>query len=393
MKTIDINVSGPVGCGKSAILAMIERELRRQGFAFRYANPAEDVPEKNLADVVGELAGLDRGAVAFVLRSDGGAAVDGSTAPLGVGYTPGKGWRRLGLGDGRDIGANRLFSGIEPRTVDGQEVVAIPAFHYRVESDDAGFRLWLSAQPRDGYTRHPAFMLDGAPMDEILVGAYEASGGDVAASQRGEKPMVNVSLPEMRNACAARGEGWGLWSIYELAAIQMLALVEVGHPDLQDAIGRGNVSGSGAVPGGSTSAAWRGLHELWGNVFHWVDGLRVSAAGDIEAWDLAGRREWVNTEIRSQLVEEGGWPTAFHAEPEIDALLLPCAVTGDRDQAMVRDYHFGAWEDVESYPIHGGSWGSGSYAGLFSLTLNNAPANSCTNIGGRLAKRVRSSAN
>lgn len=400
MNTIEITVTGPAATGKSAALTMIERELRRQGFAFRYADPADIPAPDHPAET---LESLSRSGHLFVL---GGAAAapavsapavsapvgptylaDPANAPLGVGYSHDAGWHHLDAVP--DVAGNRLFSRIITRVVDGQTVVAIPAFHYRTETGDTFFRLWLSAEAREGYRRHPAFMLDGKPIAEILIGAFEASGDTVAASVHGEKPMVSVTLDQMRAACAARGEGWGLWSIYELAAIQMLALVEFGHPDMQDAIGRGNVSGSGAAPGGSTSATWRGLRELWGNVWHWVDGLRISPSGHIQAWDQEGCREWVDTGIRSPLVDEGGWPADFHAEPEIDAILLPCALTDDRDDALVRDYHFGAWEGVESYPIHGGYWGHGANAGLFFLNLAYAASNSSPYIGGRLAKRVR----
>jgi hypothetical protein len=399
MRQIDISVSGPVGCGKSAILAMIEHELRRRGFAFRYANPAEDVPEKNMSDVLGDLIALDRGAVSFVLRSDVGALEMPALAdtPIGVEYDPDTGWSRIGFGDGRapdepEVKAHPLLSAIAPRRVGGQDMVAIPAFHYMARRDGERYRLWLSAVPRIGFRLHPAFMAQGHPVPEILIGAYEISEVEgQLASVAGRAPLTRVSLVDLRERVAEMGEGWGVWSAHELAAIQMLVLIDLGHPDIQSELGRGNVAAGGPCRTGESDAVWRGLHELWGNVWHWVDGMRVTKEGRVETWDRTGYQAWADTGASAPDIV--GFPTHICAAEALDHMFLPTAATDDPDEAMLSDFFVGPDEGYAGWPLHGGHWNYGSYAGLFGLDLYNVASDSYTNIGGRLAKRVLPPAN
>ena len=46
--------------------------------------------------------------------------------------------------------------------------------------------------------------------------------------------------------------------------------------------------------------------------------------------------------------------------------------------------HF--WQSANCVAYHGGHWGNGASAGLFSLNVSRAASDSDTGIGGRLAK-------
>lgn len=48
MNTVTITASGPVGCGKSAILGEIEIALKAIGVQVEYADPVEAQKEKNM---------------------------------------------------------------------------------------------------------------------------------------------------------------------------------------------------------------------------------------------------------------------------------------------------------------------------------------------------------
>lgn len=48
MNEITVTVSGPVGCGKSAIVGEIEIALRAIGVPVRHADPKADLSEKNM---------------------------------------------------------------------------------------------------------------------------------------------------------------------------------------------------------------------------------------------------------------------------------------------------------------------------------------------------------
>jgi len=78
----------------------------------------------------------------------------------------------------------------------------------------------------------------------------------------------------MVSRCSARNTGgvtgFRLIDIYQIAAIQYLALVEMGAPDSQTILGRGNCdcpSGGSAMNTGYTNAIWRALHEFIGVMY------------------------------------------------------------------------------------------------------------------------------
>lgn len=409
-KCIEITVAGPVGTGKSAVLGLIERELRREGFAFRYANPAEDIPEKNLADIIADLRGLDRGGVTFVLAqanageqairaADRGAKVYSAADVTGVALLPGAVTARIDL-DGNpaesiDFDMHPVWGAIHDITVDGQEMVFIPAFHYRAApapkgSPHAGQPCWwISTAPRDGFRLHPAFLRDGKPVSGILVGKHQASkDGDKAASKGGVKPWTSIDFPSAQAACSARGDGWRMWDVYDIAAIQMLALIEVGA-DLQDLIGRGNVDCDGVKPCGSSDATWRGLHDLWGNVWQMVDGVIADAQDVIHIRDINGLGQWVNTGITFGVDEESGWPCALHDESgdgfDLSAVFLPSTVTDEPEDALIKDYCYGSWRGRECVAYWGGAWSYGARAGVFTLNLSLPRSSAGSGIGFRPA--------
>ena len=206
------------------------------------------------------------------------------------------------------------WSDIRTETVDGQSMVWIPKFYYRVHTPTtgayAGKKCWEivdSAVP--GFAVHPAFVKAGSEIPGFYVGAYEcsvdANDSNKAASIIGKSPLVSIDFPTMQTSCAARNtggqSGWHLWNIYELAAIQMLCLIELGTPDVQTAIGSGNSASSAAVATGSTNAKWRGISELWGNVWHMVDGLKGSGP-TIEIFNRLGNGSYVYTGVAAPAV-------------------------------------------------------------------------------------------
>ena len=69
-------------------------------------------------------------------------------------------------------------------------------------------------------------------------------------------------------------------------------LIEYGAPNMQELIGRGHVDQTWTTSGnafgddktvktGTTNAVWRGIHELWGNVWEHTDGAYTDANGQL----------------------------------------------------------------------------------------------------------------
>ena len=291
------------------------------------------------------------------------------------------------------------WSDIKTETVDGQSMVWIPKFYYRVHTPTTGTYLGkkcleISDGAADGFVLHPAFMKNGAEITGFWVGAYEcsmdASDSNKAASIIGKSPLVSINFPTMKTRCEARNvngqTGWHLWNIYELAAIQMLCLIELGSPDVQAKIGSGNSNSSAAVATGSTNAKWRGICELWGNVWHMVDGLKGSGT-KIQMFDRLGNGTYVNTGVAAYSAAHG-YPkdmldvsgTGF----DFNDVFIPKTIDATASNGTYGDYYCAAVSDFVCY--HGGAWDNGAYDGLFNLNLFYVSSSVYPSVGGRLAK-------
>ena len=292
-----------------------------------------------------------------------------------------------------DFDAHPIFGGIADVELDGQAMVCVPAFYYRAgnvaEGEHAGKKaVWVSAEPAAGFELHPAFRHDGANIGEFLVGKYQGTAnGEKLGSQPGEMPLTNINFPAMQKRAAARGEGWMLWSIYQLAAIQMLALIEIGTPDMRLAVGAGNTGGYKVLPVDSVSvveASYRGITGLWGNVWQMVDGLQASEDREYRVWDANGNRSYIDTEVE---IPGDGWVRRRATESgqgfDLGALFLPATTRDEREDSAFGNYF---WSYREGVAYHGGYYGYGANAGLFYLNVADAASYSYTYLGGRLAK-------
>lgn len=318
---------------------------------------------------------------------------------VGIALEPDGSWRRIdaegeALEGTLDFDRHMVWGGIRDIvTDDGLHLVEIPKFWTRFEERGDERLWWISPRAREGFDLHPAFLApDGRAVSVLRVAKYLASDRDGKIGVvAGQTPWGAITIDEARRKCAALGQGWRLWSVYDQSAIQLLALIEMGTPDMQDAIARGNVDGDGIKPTGSTGAAWRGIHDLWGNVWQFVDGLRISAGGVIEVWHdlLPGPDAWVNTGVAYGPGKGDGFPTDLHMERDrgfnLSLLFLPSEVSDDREDAIIPDYVWGRWQDRETIAIRGGRWGHGSDAGVFALNLSGARSSSDTVIGFRPA--------
>lgn len=319
---------------------------------------------------------------------------------VGIALGPEGRWRRIDLDvdtlpmAAEAFDAHPIWGGMRDIvTDDGLHLVEIPKFWVRFEVRGDERLWWVSPRAREGFDLHPAFLAaDGRAVAVLRVAKYLATdkAGKIGVAA-GQTPWTSITIDEARRRCEALGQGWRMWSVYDQAAIQLLALIEMGTPDMQDAIARGNVDGDGVKPTGSTGAAWRGIHDLWGNVWQFVDGLRITSGGVIEVWHdlLPGSDAWVNTGVAYGPGKDDGFPTDLHTEQDrgfnLSLLFLPSEVSDDREDAIIPDYTWGRWQDRETIALRGGSWGSGGNAGVFALALDHARSDASTSVGFRPA--------
>ena len=225
------------------------------------------------------------------------------------------GINRCNVSDNGTINAYYGDAGYVEDGSNGQVMVKIPKFYYKVTPDsDGGLDgvnirkcTWeISDTADEGFTLHPAFYdASGNEIDYFLYGAFEAVGqnssgaygtsyntaSDKLSSVAGSSmlPVNNLTRATARTMATNRGSGWYSAGVKQTMAVQMLMAVEYGF-NSQIGIGQGVVSASAATYAGQTTGNvtsgtqdnkttpvnWRGIENFWGNINCWIDGLNLN---------------------------------------------------------------------------------------------------------------------
>jgi hypothetical protein len=274
-------------------------------------------------------------------------------------------------------------------------MVKIPKFYYIYQTTSDGHRWWISSEEfAIGYLKskvHPAFIHNGVEKDYFYIGAYEASidpnDNTKLYSRNGVTPLGNKTILQFREMAQARNvngvTGFDLWNIYQLGAIQLLALIYLGNPNVQSLIGNGNSSGSSMASCGSTNAVWKGIYELWGNGWTKVLGLKTSAYNYL-LWTDTGNEnfETLNGEcIHGSTSKYTGDISKIGAEK---GLFLAISA-GSSSSNIYNDYSIGNRE-IDRVADHGGRPGDRDGAGLFAMQIVESTTYSNNLHNARLAK-------
>lgn len=272
---------------------------------------------------------------------------------------------------------------------------------------------------------HPAFIVDGVVKNEIWISKYQNIVHDGRAySLPGMDPRVNVTFDQAKQYCKNKGEGWHLMTNAEWAAIALWCKKNGTMPRGNNSYGKdhsapyetGREAGKDSegrttrVLTGTGPASWShdgtnsGIFDLNGNVWEWIDGLRVIDGkiyvhNDNDYGTLDDINQFVDTGVyfdnvgglvlnSSRTADPG--ETSINTEFEnlsaasgftIPDLLKYLALVptegnhgGDRIYVNIGGERL-AWR--------GGNWTNTSNAGVFSLNLNNTRSNLDSNIGFR----------
>jgi len=348
--------------------------------------------------------------------------------------------RRCNVADDGTINAYHGDAAFAYDGSNGQVMVYVPAFWYRSYKDDQYIRWFISATPRSGFKRHPAFISDSVDKDYFMWGAFEgcaydtsetayitddaagvdftATTGDVLSSIAGVKPIsgANNSFTRANARILAenRGDGWQLIDFNQLSAIQMLFMVEAGTLNSQSiyegvtdlALGTGNKSiNTGYTAGvgtessdlGNTSGevvittdaatqpfSYHGIENLYGNINAWLDGINTSGyvafIADHGYVDNVLIDPYASTNVT--FPTPNGFITAIGFNDSIDYGFIPSASAGS-DSTYLCDQTFTntGLRTVE----WGASWNDESNGGLYKITCVNATTNYYKANGARLA--------
>ena len=307
------------------------------------------------------------------------------------------------------------WNGIKRATVGGSIMVEIPKFWYkreRVAEDDTTMEyIKIADKPADGFKLHPAFNHSGVEVDRIYVGAYKTYNNTSVA---GQTPTTKVTRATFRDNAKGKGTGWGIIDISTLSAIQMLILVEFANNNVQDATvgiaaGYSNSANTGSKKTGTCDGVyrqtgrptgtadkvgviWRGIEDLWGNVWEWVDGVNWNDGTYYICNDPSKYAD--NTATGYTKLNYSGvtnWSSSFITKEgldsetnngEFDFVMLPTEAGGGSGTTHYCD---ACWSSTGWRVFrHGGFWGLGAVCGLFAAALHAASSGASADYGCRL---------
>jgi hypothetical protein len=293
---------------------------------------------------------------------------------------------------------------------DGQVVVEIPAFSVRygflngvhTREVKLGCSDALIAQ---GFQPHPAFIkTDGSYKDAFYIGAYQTyDDSGTSSSVSGQTNTRSKTRATFRTEAEARGTGWHVLSYLELAAIQTLLVCEYQDYNSQRAIGNGSdIGGVFGVTTGQSDGdgnhsvnstdnvshvddymAYRGIENLYGRAWYFVDGINiyervVYLTNDQTAFDDDTSDGY---EFYAQ-VASGHTSYQKELQPLAD-VFLPAGGPGGSSTTYLGDPF---WTGVNWRVARvGGDAQLGQWNGAFCLLLNNSSISSQENNGARLA--------
>lgn len=135
---------------------------------------------------------------------------------------------------------------------------------------------------------------------------------------------------------------------------------------------------------------YRGIENPWGNIWKWVDGLNIN---DHQAWVTSDTRDYISSVfahpyeplsyINSQV---NGFTHTMGMDNDKPHMQLPTVTTGASATTFFTDNY---WQSAGVRAARvGGTWNSGSDAGLAAWVLDSSPSHAGVSVGARLLKKA-----
>ena len=287
----------------------------------------------------------------------------------------------------------------------GNVFIRIPKFYTRITRNPNGtYKHQLSGYRYEGFT---TLFVDGQgnEIDYVLVGKYEASGTSTKAeSKSGKTVLVNVTLPQMRAACKANGEGYQQYDFLIDAIIKELFLIEMATTNSQSVMyGYLNSSNSAAIQTGRTDAVktasgseesntdgqhackYRGIENPYGNVWKWCDGITFA---NTKIYICLDPNHYVSEDTAApyfyvgERLTSNGYLKEVSQFDKFPVLGFASSVTGGSDATYYCDYNYAYSGGTVLYV--GGTWDYGGYGGLWYWYGGNDASYAISDLGGRL---------
>lgn len=294
----------------------------------------------------------------------------------------------------------------------GNVFIYIPKFYSKITKNANGtYKHQISGFRYEGFS---TLFVDGKgnEIDYVLVGKYEASGSSTKAeSKSGKTCLVNITLPQMRTACKAQGEGYQQYDFLIDAIIKELFLIEFATTNSQS-IMRGWTDGNSAAlqtghtdnvktPSGSWNTnheegdtacntdghhacKYRGIENPWGNVYKWCDGITFDGT---KIYICLDPNHYVSENMAAPYFYVGERADGASYLKEISyfdkfpALGYASSVSGGSDSTYYCDYAVAYGGTVL---VVGGYWSDRASGGLWYWNGLVDASNADSYLGGRL---------
>lgn len=316
---------------------------------------------------------------------------------------------------------------------DGDVMVHVPCFAYKVARTDRMAwgvstikpNKWANNLP-EGYKIHPWFINpDGSIAEYRLVGAFE---GYVLTGQlrsvAGVIPTRSKTIGSFRtDARNGRSTKFNITTFYETSALQLLMINEFGTLDTQTAMGKGKtelnttteveatnyavlttgetiklgnrsgylVSEDGSRTNGKVSMSYRGIENIYGSIWKFVDGLIITDDGYNHTMNPANFGTVGSHTLAPAIPIMGDAADAFKEGyiknieniESLDFAFLP-SEQGGSSSTYFTDYHWSHRRGQTNIALVGGDWSNGARCGAFVWIWNNVSSYANSTIGARL---------
>lgn len=283
----------------------------------------------------------------------------------------------------------------------GNVFIKIPKFYSKItKNSDGTYKHQISGIRYEGFS---TLFVDGAgnELDYVLVGKYEGSGSSARVySKSGATVLVNITCDNFRTGCKANGAGYQSYDFLIDLIIKELWLVEMKTTNSQSVMYGYANGNSAAVATGRTDSVktpsgsevsntdgkhamkYRGIENLWGNVYKWVDGISFSSAKVYVCTDPAS---YTAGKTASPYVYQGDRSSGGGYIKKVEPLgrnpLIQYATeVGGSNATYYADYA-GVSGSVLAV---GGYWVNAAYAGLWYWDGDYDPSDTDSVVGGRL---------
>lgn len=289
-------------------------------------------------------------------------------------------------------------------TQDGNSVVSIPKFYYKVTKSQSGeLSIKISPTQLAGFHVSPAHRDRGdGEKSVVYIGRYHSNSD--YQSKSGATPIAAITRAQGRAGTHLLGNNYWQLDFSMWVTIWMLYLVEFANWDSQAMIGydcgnnssKGNTGSTDTMPyhTGTMQASkttygigvqYRYIEDPWGNVVDWCDGITFNQANIYcfedpadysDSYQSTGATLVGTRPISSNYIQDFG----ISAETGYEWFLYPSSVGSS--QTNVPDYcHYDSAGVVLRV---GGNYYQDANRGLFFLGGNGAASDASGGIGTRL---------